>query len=57
MKNHSFKGIRKTTLWQDRMLNNFVLENCRRRTKDLTVMLSSARAKISSKSFADVFLC
>jgi hypothetical protein len=43
------KDIRKTILWQDRMLKKFVIENRKRTTKDLTVMLSNAGAQISSR--------
>jgi hypothetical protein len=48
-KHHNCKDIRETTLWQDRMLKKLVLENCRRTTKDLTVMMSNAGAHISSR--------
>jgi hypothetical protein len=46
---HNCKGIRKTTLQQDRMLKKFVLENHRKTTKDLTVMLSNSGAQISNR--------
>jgi hypothetical protein len=46
----NYKGIRKTTRWQDRILKKFVSENYKGKTKDLVMMLSNAGGPMMSRT-------